>query len=51
MMDVGIGIAALAMILCFACMAMMVGMGAGMAKRLFRRGGGNQSSSEPGPTG
>jgi hypothetical protein len=32
-----IGLAAIAMLLCFACMAMMVGMGAGAARKLFRR--------------
>ncbi len=36
-MDVGIGLAAIGMLLCFACMAMMIGMGTGMARRLFRR--------------
>lgn len=36
-MDIGLGLALIGMALCFACMAMMVGMGAGMARRLFRR--------------
>jgi hypothetical protein len=47
-MDIGIGIAAIGMLLCFACMAMMVGMGAGMARRLFRRkDDSNQEITDP----
>lgn len=33
-----IGIAAVAMLLCFACMVGMVAMGAGGLRRLFHRG-------------